>query len=1035
MNIFTAGEHTSQTITYVMTDQEEIIQKLSLEADMIPNDGPDRLRADRLESAGDGYQNRHDMTGSLTDIEASVCLYRESIEMTPTTSEYHPARTRQLKKLGHAYWQRFSITQAMTDINESIEQYQKALEIALDQYDRADLLEMISIAYESRYSSNENVEDLETSLHYCRQALDLTLPTDPARGGRLNRLALIHGDKYDRTATMIDLETSIKYRMEAIDLATGDDFARAEFLGHLGHDLIRRFIRVRAIADLEQAIAYFQRALEIMPDDNPLYWRMLQGLYRTVSMKYDQTDAISDLDLSIQLCRDGLAALPIFHPDRPECLVDLGQGHTDRYEKTGSEFDFESAVQHIREALDTTPHDHLNRADHLERLGNVYRARFRKTGQISEFDVAIHYYQEALAKTRADHPLRKRRLGDLGWIFLDKYEISRVITDLDTCIANFKEALNMTPDNHPDYPRRLTFLGMAYGERHNSTGASTDIETAIQMYERSFSHPVSTESDRLFSGLTLFNLLIKTQNWSLAYETAITMVSILPLATSRSLRNADKQQQLRHLFGFATEAASVALLANKSSDEAIQILELGRGVITGSLSEMRTDISELRRHHPRTAEVYVMLRDQLAAPDSESSNERYDLAKRFDKLLLDIRKLPSFERFLLAPSKDDLLAAASWGPIVIINVSRCRSDALIITQDQTQCLPLPRLQFDDILDRRGPLTMEVLEWLWDTVTEPVLTLLGYTQTHDADWPRIWWIPTGPLAQLPIHAAGHHTDESSDTVLDRVISSYSSSVKNLIFNRQAVVGSNLQPSNKAVLIGMDHTPGQSFLPFASQEINKIARLGASMQLQVIQPQPFREEVVSAIKDCKIFHFAGHGRNDPSDPLETSLILRDGRLTVASLFDTNLQSQRPFLAYLSACGTGQIKNDRFLDEGLHLISACQLAGFRHVIGSVWEVNDESCVDVATALYEWMQKGDMSDESVSLGLHHAVRELRDRWVLDNTVMKPPRQERETLGENKDGKRASSAGDGTRDARDVEAYDDGHVPLHWAPYVHFGL
>ena len=36
--------------------------------------------------------------------------------------------------------------------------------------------------------------------------------------------------------------------------------------------------------------------------------------------------------------------------------------------------------------------------------------------------------------------------------------------------------------------------------------------------------------------------------------------------------------------------------------------------------------------------------------------------------------------------------------------------------------------------------------------------------------------------------------------------------------------------------------------------------------------------------------------------------------------------------------------FLNEGVHLDSACPVAGFRHVIGTSWEVKDESCVEIA-------------------------------------------------------------------------------------------
>lgn len=60
----------------------------------------------------------------------------------------------------------------------------------------------------------------------------------------------------------------------------------------------------------------------------------------------------------------------------------------------------------------------------------------------------------------------------------------------------------------------------------------------------------------------------------------------------------------------------------------------------------------------------------------------------------------------------------------------------------------------------------------------------------------------------------------------------------------------------------------------------------------------------------------------------------------------------------------------------IGAYQLAGFRHVIGTLWEVNDESCVDIERVKYEWMQKQGLSDASVSEGLHRACTKLRSVW-----------------------------------------------------------
>lgn len=99
----------------------------------------------------------------------------------------------------------------------------------------------------------------------------------------------------------------------------------------------------------------------------------------------------------------------------------------------------------------------------------------------------------------------------------------------------------------------------------------------------------------------------------------------------------------------------------------------------------------------------------------------------------------------------------------------------------------------------------------------------------------------------------------------------------------------------------------------------------MQLLVCKPQPCRKDILAALNSYEIFHFVGHGLSDPLDPSKSALLLSGEEFTVANLFETNLYSRKPFLVYLSACGTGQVKRNELIDEALHLTSACQLAGF--------------------------------------------------------------------------------------------------------------
>ena len=67
---------------------------------------------------------------------------------------------------------------------------------------------------------------------------------------------------------------------------------------------------------------------------------------------------------------------------------------------------------------------------------------------------------------------------------------------------------------------------------------------------------------------------------------------------------------------------------------------------------------------------------------------------------------------------------------------------------------------------------DVLEWLWDTIAEPILQKLEFLAppADDSLWPKIVWCPTGLLTYLPIHAAGYHREATTHrTVIDRVIS--------------------------------------------------------------------------------------------------------------------------------------------------------------------------------------------------------------------------------------------------------------------------
>jgi CHAT domain-containing protein len=94
----------------------------------------------------------------------------------------------------------------------------------------------------------------------------------------------------------------------------------------------------------------------------------------------------------------------------------------------------------------------------------------------------------------------------------------------------------------------------------------------------------------------------------------------------------------------------------------------------------------------------------------------------------------------------------------------------------------------------------------------------------------------------------------------------------------------------------------------------------------------------LQDSSIVHFACHGVQDLQDPLNSGLILSDGRLKVSEIMhrpedDHALDAKKSMsLAFLSACETAKGDN-KMPDEAMHLAATLLFVGFRGVVATMW------------------------------------------------------------------------------------------------------
>ncbi|MCA1705983.1 MAG: CHAT domain-containing protein, partial [Actinobacteria bacterium] len=390
------------------------------------------------------------------------------------------------------------------------------------------------------------------------------------------------------------------------------------------------------------------------------------------------------------------------------------------------------------------------------------------------------------------------------------------------------------------------------------------------------------------------------------------------------------------------------------------------------------------------------------------AERRRHLAQEWDRLVDQARGLPGLHQFLRAPSFVDLQSAAAGGAVVVLNTSRIRCDALLLTERGLDVLPLSRLDVDEIAQRATILInalaaadrsaaaatsasqslVETLAWLWEAIGEPVLSALGLRKLIEPgrEYPRIWWCPTGILTFLPLHAAGHYElgrgpDEPPDTIrslLDLAVSSYTPTLRTLIDSKNRTTS---RPC-RLLTLALPTTPGLAPLPQADDEARYLSA-GVPGGTTLIGPAATRDELLQRLPQHNCLHFAGHGSQDPVNPSSSVLYCYDhqvhGPVTIDDI--AGLRLAHADLAFLSACETA-VGSTHIPDEAIHMAGALLVAGFAHVVATHWSIGDAQSARAARVFYDELSKPDESGSRLDLtrtatAVHRAVRHLRDRYA----------------------------------------------------------
>ena len=1012
--------------TWSLVDGDAAVDLTKKALELLPSHHHDRVQC--LDNLAIALTWRSERTGSIEDLNEAITAREEAMNLTPVDDV---KRSTCVNHLGCSLKSRFKRLGSTRDLEAAIKLFEESLAMPSNTaLDRARTLNNLASSLESR---SRSIEDLDAAVKAIEEAITIIPEGQPERPQFLGTRATIFETRYEWSRSLIDLDVAIESNEEALRLTATDHPKRVRYLCNLGLALRCRFQETGEVKKLNAGILLLKEAFELVPADHPLRLNVLNNLGTILETRYDHIGSLDDLNAAIQTKQTALDITSQGDVDRGDCLGNLGHSLYKRFKRTRLINDLLTAVRMHAEALTSTPFDHPRLALRLNNYGLTLQVWFLYTGNIEDLSTAVEIHKEAVRLTPSDQVSDLAvRFHSLALALHIRFLWTGSVDDLNESVTASTEAVKL---KHQDQSNHFILLGMSAEKRFAGSGKPDDLTMASNSFDSSTRSALGSPHFRINAAIRAGKLLFSQNRIIAASDLLTAAVKLLTIASPRTIHRNDQQFALSRYSQLAADAAAVSIRAGKDVSEAIRLLELGRGVMASSYLEARSDIGRLDKVKPELANKFRRLCDEIdvngqlpsSGPRSSgislqsivAAGRRHEVSKELDETITAIRELPGFERFLLGPSIEELKIYASSGPVVFINVSSYGSDAFLVTCETIKRVQLTNVNYNDLEVKvtrwlellegdsfaQGQSMVRILKWLWDVVEEPILSALGFTKTPQSSdsWPHVWWIPVGLMTLLPIHAAGYHTRESTQTVLDRVISSYAPTAKALDYARKQVErlsrNSLESQSEKVLFVAMRETPNRPELTFTTDEIRVIGDLLPTAIERIDLSSPTTQQVLQEIRVCSVAHFACHGEVD-FDPSKSRLLLSDWESDSFSVGVVALQNiQNARLAYISTCEAATNRDLKLLNESIHLAGAFQLAGFPSVIGTLWQINDKRSTEIAKYVYRALIREDGSFDfgNACAGLHFGIRHVREELY-------------------KDGFRNSD-------------------PLTWAPYVHVGV
>ena len=950
--------------------------------------------ADDLAAPGDAAGVRgaaltakYEITGDVRYLDQAIGLLS-----SPAPAEADAAASTRRTALAQALERRADETGRATDASAAVTSYRAALaESETGTADHASLTGNLANALLTHYSLSGQENLVAEAIACLRTAAAGLAPDEPRRSSVLSSLGDALLTTFGLTGDMDVLTEAVAVGRDAVESAVAGAPGLPGYLLNLANSLEEMADATGNVGFLDEAVAVARESVTADPPQQARRGLLFSGLANCLRARYEASGELRDLEAAIAADTQAVDVTSDDDSDRASFQQNLAISLTLRHEHTADLPTLHAALAHARAAVAITRKDDPGRHRCLLTLGRIEYTLFLETEERDSLERAIEAERAARRQLADDHPYVATCLANLAASLIIHYQHYAHADELDEAIQALFEAIALTPDDRPERAIYLYNLGEAKATWAAAQPGPDDLAEAIGAFRESSAVLNATPVLRAESAMEWGRLAARSQDWETAATGFAAAIALFPLVSPRHFERGDQEHQLATFTGLGSDAVACVLAMDRPDPvRAVTLLEYGRGVLIGHQLGISADLTQVRTVAPRLADDFERLRDALDwSGSADEGTGRRELLRRIELVIGKIRDLPGMSGFARPPAPGQLLAAGTAGPVVIVNVSQYRCDALIIEGSAVRALPLPGLTHDGVTEitraylqlldqvsepaallarEQAPGGMrDICGWLWDRVARPVLDELGL-RPRDRDWPRIWWCPTGRLALLPLHAAfrRYPGQDVTEGVADRVVSSYTATVRMLITLRER--GRPRPGTARPLIVAMADTPGLPSLPRVDAEVDALA--GTSPEV-LRDAAATRRVFQAALPRHPWLHFAGHSRQDLHQPGRAELCVHDGGLAAGSIAGLHLSGGE--LAYLSCCESAAAGTD-LPDEPLHLALAFQMAGFRNVIATLWPVSDIVSARVARAVYDRIAgSGQIDGDDASLALHEAVCALR--------------------------------------------------------------